>query len=53
MQESSKPALPSDHVWYHSEGDEVPMGSCSLSKTKESSGQDAESGMTAVHNASR
>lgn len=44
MQDSSKPASPSDFVWYHSEGDDTPMGPHSPSKTRESSGQNTGSG---------
>jgi hypothetical protein len=50
MEDTSKPASPSDHVWYHSEGDEKPMGStrpCSPNKSGEGgglAGQEAESG---------
>ena len=50
MQDTSKPASPSDHVWYHSEGDDKPMGSMrphSPIKSGEGggpAGQEAESG---------
>ena len=41
MEDNSKPVSPSDFLWYHSEGDDRPMGPCSPNQARESSGQDA------------
>jgi hypothetical protein len=46
-EDTPKPASPSDHVWYHSEGDDKPMGSMKPHlpiKSGEGDGQEAESG---------
>ena len=51
MQDSSKPASPSDFHWYNSKGDDEPMEPSLPIMIKESSGevqQDAESGMCSV-----
>ena len=47
MQESSKPALSSDFVWYHSEGDDDPIHRpCSTNKMRECVGEGGEPGMS-------
>ncbi|KAI0278368.1 hypothetical protein BGY98DRAFT_933850 [Russula aff. rugulosa BPL654] len=48
LSDSSKPALPSDFVWYHSKGNDNPMGSSSANKMKESNGQNVEAGLGCI-----
>ena len=48
MQNSSKSALSSDFLWYHSKGNDKPIGSSSANKTKKSNGQNVESGKSSA-----